>query len=59
MPQLRRKIQHSSVMAQFEIQHNCGVIPKPRAFTGGARNLLENGLAERSFTSPEKRLRSG
>jgi hypothetical protein len=31
-------------VAQFEIRYNCGVIPKPRAFTSGARNLLENGL---------------
>ena len=45
------------VVAQFEIFDKCGVIPKPRVSTSGARNLSGNGrYAGRSFAPPEKRL---
>jgi len=49
--------------AERVLLHLDGVIPKPRVFSSGARDLAREVKARsynaRSFAPPEKRLRSG
>ena len=55
-----RQIFFATAQAQFQVRPLEGVIPKPRVFTSGARNLPPAGpMGGRSFAPPEKRLRSG